>query len=52
MQYPMFKVHMPVEEVMTKIKSVLDSGFLNEGLAFFCRFYLLFKWFCLLNYLT
>ena len=32
MQYPMFKVHMPVDEVMTKIKSVLASGFLNEGI--------------------
>ena len=28
----MFKVHMPVDEVMTKIKSVLASGFLNEGI--------------------
>ena len=32
MQYPMFKVHMPVDEVITKIKSVLASGFLNEGI--------------------
>ena len=31
MQYPMFKVHMPVDEVMPKIRSVLASGFLNEG---------------------
>ncbi len=31
MQFPMFKVHMPVDDVMTKIKTVLESGFLNEG---------------------
>ena len=32
MKYPMFKVHMPVDEVMSKIETVLRSGFLNEGI--------------------
>ncbi len=31
MKYPMFKVHMPVDEVMSKIETVLKSGYLNEG---------------------
>ncbi|MCZ8313254.1 MAG: DegT/DnrJ/EryC1/StrS family aminotransferase [Magnetospirillum sp.] len=32
MKYPMFKVHMPVEAAMAKIRTVLESGFVNEGL--------------------
>ena len=32
MKYPMFKVHMPVDEVMSKIETVLRSGFLNEDI--------------------
>lgn len=31
MKYPLFKVHMPVEEVLTGIRGVLESGFVNEG---------------------
>ncbi len=30
--YPMFKVHVPVEEAIEKIREVLSSGFINEGL--------------------
>ena len=30
--YPMFKVHMPVDEALENIKAVLQSGFINEGL--------------------
>jgi perosamine synthetase len=29
--YPMFKVHMPVEEALTELRVVLQSGFINEG---------------------
>lgn len=32
MKYPMFKVHMPVEAAMAQIRTVLESGFVNEGL--------------------
>jgi perosamine synthetase len=31
MNYPLFKVHVPVDEVLAGIKEVLESGFLNEG---------------------
>jgi len=30
--YPLFKVHVPVEESLKKIKEVLESGFINEGI--------------------
>jgi len=30
--YPMFKVHVPVDEAVEKIREVLVSGFINEGL--------------------
>ncbi|MFA4994042.1 MAG: DegT/DnrJ/EryC1/StrS family aminotransferase [Bdellovibrionales bacterium] len=29
--YPLFKVHMPVDETLEKIRGVLQSGFVNEG---------------------
>ncbi len=32
MKYPMFKVHMPVDDALKKIESVLRSGFVNEGI--------------------
>ncbi|SNC62213.1 DegT/DnrJ/EryC1/StrS family aminotransferase [Polynucleobacter victoriensis] len=32
MKYPMFKVHMPVDDALNKIESVLRSGFVNEGI--------------------
>lgn len=31
MNYPMFKVHMPVEEALAQLRTVLESGFVNEG---------------------
>ena len=31
MKYPLFKVHVDVEDVMPRIQKVLESGFLNEG---------------------
>lgn len=31
MKYPLFKVHMPIEESLAEIKSVFESGFVNEG---------------------
>ena len=31
MNYPLFKVHVPVDEALTGIKEVLESGFINEG---------------------
>jgi len=31
MKYPLFKVHMPIEECLAEIKSVFESGFVNEG---------------------
>lgn len=31
MKYPMFKVHMPVDEALAQIRTVLESGFVNEG---------------------
>ena len=30
--YPLFKVHIPVKESLEKIKDVLESGFINEGI--------------------
>lgn len=30
--YPLFKVHIPVEDSLKKIKEVLESGFINEGI--------------------
>lgn len=32
MKYPMFKVHMPVDETLDQLRAVLESGFVNEGL--------------------
>jgi dTDP-4-amino-4,6-dideoxygalactose transaminase len=32
MKYPMFKVHIPVDDALNKIESVLRSGFVNEGI--------------------
>ena len=29
--YPLFKVHVPVNEAITNIKTVFESGFINEG---------------------
>jgi perosamine synthetase len=29
--YPIFKVHVPTDEALSKIKEVFDSGFINEG---------------------
>lgn len=29
--YPLFKVHVPVENALAEIKTVLESGFINEG---------------------
>lgn len=29
--YPLFKVHVPVETTLAKIREVLESGFINEG---------------------
>tara|TARA_Y100000592_G_scaffold16485_1_gene24516 strand:+ start:5643 stop:6779 length:1137 start_codon:yes stop_codon:yes gene_type:complete len=31
MKYPLFKVHVDIEDVMPRIRKVLESGFLNEG---------------------
>lgn len=31
MKYPLFKVHMPVEDALQRIREVLESGFVNEG---------------------
>lgn len=31
MKYPLFKVHVPVEDALTELRVVLESGFLNEG---------------------
>jgi perosamine synthetase len=31
MKYPLFKVHMPVDEALVAIREVLESGFVNEG---------------------
>jgi perosamine synthetase len=31
MKYPLFKVHVDVDDVMPRLKKVLESGFLNEG---------------------
>ena len=31
MKFPLFKVHMPVDEVMSAVREVLESGFVNEG---------------------
>lgn len=31
MKYPLFKVHIPIEESLTEINSVFKSGFVNEG---------------------
>lgn len=31
MTYPLFKVHMPVDEALGKLREVLASGFVNEG---------------------
>ncbi len=31
MKFPLFKVHMPVDEALVKIREVLNSGFVNEG---------------------
>jgi len=31
MKYPLFKVHVDIEDVMPRIKEVFESGFLNEG---------------------
>jgi dTDP-4-amino-4,6-dideoxygalactose transaminase len=31
MKYPLFKVHMPVQEALAGIRAVLESGFVNEG---------------------
>ena len=31
MKYPLFKVHVDIEDVMPRIKKVFESGFLNEG---------------------
>jgi dTDP-4-amino-4,6-dideoxygalactose transaminase len=31
MKIPLFKVHMPVDEVLVAIREVLESGFVNEG---------------------
>lgn len=31
MKFPLFKVHMPVEEALAAIRNVLESGFVNEG---------------------
>ncbi|OIN85853.1 MAG: hypothetical protein AUJ12_07915 [Alphaproteobacteria bacterium CG1_02_46_17] len=30
--YPLFKVHVPVEDALVGIREVLESGFINEGL--------------------
>ena len=29
--YPLFKVHVPTEETLTRIREVFESGFINEG---------------------
>lgn len=29
--YPLFKVHIPLEEALTNVRAVLESGYLNEG---------------------
>ncbi|MGH9204664.1 MAG: DegT/DnrJ/EryC1/StrS family aminotransferase, partial [Vicinamibacterales bacterium] len=29
--YPMFKVHMDVEGALAQLRTVLESGFVNEG---------------------
>jgi perosamine synthetase len=31
MKFPLFKVHMPVDEALVAIREVLESGFVNEG---------------------
>lgn len=31
MKYPLFKVHVDIDDIMPRIKKVLESGFLNEG---------------------
>ena len=31
MKFPLFKVHIPVEEALAAIRKVLESGFVNEG---------------------
>lgn len=31
MNFPLFKVHMPVEEALAGIREVMESGFVNEG---------------------
>lgn len=31
MKFPLFKVHMPVDEALIAIREVLESGFVNEG---------------------
>lgn len=31
MKFPLFKVHIPVEEALAAIRNVLESGFVNEG---------------------
>ncbi|WP_227818028.1 DegT/DnrJ/EryC1/StrS family aminotransferase [Nitrogeniibacter aestuarii] len=31
MNFPLFKVHMPVEEALAGVREVLESGFVNEG---------------------
>jgi perosamine synthetase len=31
MKFPLFRVHVPVEDSIKKIKDVLNSGFINEG---------------------
>lgn len=30
-QFPLFKVHVPTEEALQNVKSVFESGFINEG---------------------
>jgi len=30
-EYPMFKVHMDVEAALAELRTVLESGFVNEG---------------------
>ena len=32
MKYPMFKVHIPVEDALSQLRAVLESGFINEGI--------------------
>ena len=31
MKYPLFKVHIDIEDALNRIRKVLESGFLNEG---------------------